>query len=178
MNNPASELQQYIRQYWPDEAELAGPQLLESAAIASLSGIQLDPVYSKGGSDWPLLEMAEALTAICSIILVALEILKPRKDPQRPAYLEATSKTRVHEVTSQDEFREIKTEIKFRLPTLREEIQAGAFAKKEDDTFSSGRIRRRGTPMLPDWLINLAMGTIFALGMTLLSAIPFLQRSF
>jgi hypothetical protein len=56
--------------------------------------------------------------------------------------------------------------------------QAGAFAKKEDDTFSSGRIRRRGTPMLPDWLINLAMGTIFALGMTLLSAIPFLQRSF
>lgn len=106
MDISASELQQYLRQYWPDEAELAGAQLLESAAVATLSGRQVDPVYFEGGSDWPLIETAALVAAICEIILVTLEIAKLKRGK---AELPQT-------------YIEVKSELTVRIPALRQDI--------------------------------------------------------
>lgn len=65
-----------IEKYWPDDAELAGEDIVDTQVSGFLSDQPAELVHDRGGSDWAALETAATILAICQIIKTTLEIVK------------------------------------------------------------------------------------------------------
>ena len=78
-----AELVNSLSMYWPDEVEIAGPSVTSTVVDSYLYNRRLIAPKGKGVSEFPVMEVATTLLALCSIITTTISIIDALRDKDR-----------------------------------------------------------------------------------------------